>query len=75
MTLLINLELINKQQEKYNISDNEMAKALGFKDRSTYYKYKTGAYAFKAEMLPTLKTKLKIPYSHFFVQRSSETEQ
>jgi ACT domain-containing protein len=72
---MINLELINSQQKKLHISDEEMAKALGFKDRSTYYKYKTGSYAFRADMLPQLKVMLKIPYSNFFTKKSSKTEQ
>lgn len=72
---MINLELINFQQKKLHISDEEMAKALGFKNRSTYYKYKTGSYAFKADMLPQLKVMLKIPYSKFFTKNSSKIEQ
>lgn len=65
---MIDLNLINVQQSNMNISDEEMAKMLGFSDRSTWYKYRTGAYAIKAEMLPKLSKKLHINYEDFFVK-------
>lgn len=72
---MINLEMIVSRQSKLGISDDEMAKMLGFSDRSTWYKYKTGAYAIKAEMLPLLSKKLNVTYADFFTQSSSKTEQ
>lgn len=72
---MINLKLIVSRQNDLNISDGVMAKKLGFSDRSTWYKYKTGAYSIKAEMLPTLSKELNIKYSDFFAQNSSKVEQ
>lgn len=71
----INLEIIKSKRKQLNISQNEMAEILGFKSASTYYKYESGEYSLKANMLPIISKTLKIPMKKFFVYESSKTEQ
>lgn len=62
----INLELIKSKRIKLNITLKEMSDELGFKNASTYLKYESGAYTFKAEHLPVLSSVLKTPMENFF---------
>ncbi|KRI37826.1 hypothetical protein APC20_15415 [Acinetobacter baumannii] len=46
----------------------EMAEELGFKNASTYLKYETGEYLFKANHLPLLSKKLKCTINQLFFE-------
>ena len=63
---LINLKFIKTRRSELGISQQEMAEKLGFKNASTYFKYETGVYSFKAEMIPVLATELKCDMKNFF---------
>ncbi|MDO4794171.1 MAG: helix-turn-helix transcriptional regulator [Filifactor alocis] len=65
---MVNLEFIKKRRVEKNISQQKMAEMLGFKNASTYLKYESGEYAFKAEMLPELSRILKTDIKNFFTK-------
>lgn len=72
---MINLELISSRQKELGISDKNMASFMGFSSPSTWYKYRSGSYVIKAEMLPILQRTLKVKnIESFFTQNSSKTE-
>lgn len=48
------------------ISQQKMAETLGFKNASTYLKYESGTYSFKAEMIPILAKILNCSIENFF---------
>lgn len=56
----LNLEYIRSRRIELGLSQQYVAEQLGFKDKSTYLKYESGAYAFKADMLPDLAKILKV---------------
>ncbi|MCR1897806.1 helix-turn-helix domain-containing protein [Irregularibacter muris] len=62
----LNLAYIKERRIKLNLSQQELANKLGFKNASTYLKYENGDYLFKAEMLPELSTILKCKITNFF---------
>ena len=62
----LNLKYIKKQRLKQKISSKEMAAALGLKTSANYYKYETGSYRLKADMLPCLAQKLNCSIENFF---------
>lgn len=51
-----------------------MAELLGFSNASVYWKYETGDYKFKAEILPKLAEILKCNAQNFFTRSSAKTE-
>ncbi|AVM23233.1 helix-turn-helix domain-containing protein [Bacillus pumilus] len=63
-----NLVLIRNRRIELNLSQQELAIALGFKDASTYLKYERGEYAFKAKQLPILAEILQCKVTDFFVR-------
>lgn len=63
----MNLALIKEKRTQQGITLKKMADNLGFKNASTYLKYESGEYSFKAEHLPLLSTTLKIDLENFFV--------
>lgn len=69
----LNLDFIKKRRVELNISLQEMAENLGFKNASTYLKYENGTYAFKAEQLPLLSKILKCNITDFFGQNIAKT--
>ena len=71
---MINLEFIKNKRIQLNISQQKMAEKLGFKNASTYLKYESGEYAFKADMLPLLSDILKEDMTNFFTDSISEIE-
>lgn len=46
----------------------EVANKLGFKNASTYHKYETGEYSFRADMLPKLADILDSKIENFFIK-------
>lgn len=63
---MIDLEYIKNKRQNKNISQQKMAEKLGFRNASTYLKYETGEYAFKADMLPRLSQILDDDIENFF---------
>lgn len=63
---VINLDYIKQRRVNLKISLQEMAEMLHFKNASTYLKYESGAYAFKASQLPELANILKCEITDFF---------
>lgn len=68
----LNLEFIKKRRQELNISLQEMAESLGFKNASTYMKYEEGSYSFKANHLPILANKLDGKIENFFMKNFAE---
>ncbi|MBN6887773.1 transcriptional regulator with XRE-family HTH domain [Cytobacillus horneckiae] len=69
----LNLHFIKRKRQTLNISLQEMAESLGFKNASTYLKYENGTYAFKADQLPTLAIILRCSITDFFINKISKT--
>ena len=69
-----NLKYIQQRREQLGISRRNMAELLGFSNSSVYWKYETGDYKFRAEILPKLAEALKCDAKNFFTQAISETE-
>jgi transcriptional regulator with XRE-family HTH domain len=69
----LNLDFIKNRRQILEISLQEMAEELGFKNASTYLKYETGTYSFKADQLPVLAKVLKCTILNFFDQKISKT--
>lgn len=61
-----NLEFIKLRRKELGITSVTMAKALGFKDPSTYWKHENGQHKFKAEAIPLLAKLLKCQPQNFF---------
>lgn len=70
----LSLGYIKNRRIELGITQQEMAESLGFKNSSTYLKYESGAYAFKAEQLPTLAKTLNCSINDFFNKNIAETE-
>ncbi|OMC76491.1 transcriptional regulator [Paenibacillus odorifer] len=68
----LNLEFIKKRRQELNLSLQEMAESLGFKNASTYMKYEDGTYSFKANHLPILANKLEAKIEDFFIENFAE---
>lgn len=64
---LLNLIFIKDKRQKLNLSLQEMAESLGFKNASTYMKYEDGSYSFKANHLPILAKKLDAKIEDFLL--------
>jgi transcriptional regulator with XRE-family HTH domain len=64
--MLLNLTQIKEKRTKLNISLQDMADDLGFKNASTYMKYEKGIYLFKANHLPIIASKLKCSIESLF---------
>ena len=62
----LNLQYMRSRRQELNISLQEMAEALGFKNASTYLKYEMGDSAFKAIQLPVIAAKLNCQIENFF---------
>lgn len=69
---LLKLDFIKKRRQDLNLSLQEMAESLGFKNASTYMKYEEGEYAFKAYQLPILANKLDCKIENFFNENFAE---
>lgn len=62
----LNLLFIKKRRLEINKTLQEMADCLGMKNASTYLKYESGLYSFKADQLPALAEALKCKITDFF---------
>lgn len=63
---ILNLSFIKERRKKKKLTLQQMAKKLGLSNASVYWKYESGVYAFKAEMLPALAKTLKCSINNFF---------
>ena len=61
-----NLSFIKKRRLELDKTMQEMADSLGMKNASTYLKYETGFYSFKADQLPKLAKTLQCRVQDFF---------
>lgn len=68
----LDLPYIKSRRIKLGMTLQDAADALGIKNASTYMKYENGAYAFKAEQLPTLAKALRCEITNFFNQDIAE---
>ncbi|AJS61598.1 DNA-binding protein [Paenibacillus sp. IHBB 10380] len=68
----VNLSYVKYRRLELNLSLQDMAESLGFKNASTYMKYEDGVYLFKANHLPTLANKLKCKLRNFFEESLAE---
>ena len=64
--LVFDLAYIAKRRKQQRITQQEMARKLGFRQASTYSKYENGDYKIKAEMLPQLASILSCQVTNFF---------
>lgn len=62
----INLKFIKDMRTQNNLTLLQMSEELGFKNASTYLKYESGEYSFKAEMLPILAKVFSCDIVNFF---------
>ncbi|MEH6901386.1 MULTISPECIES: helix-turn-helix domain-containing protein [Bacillus] len=63
---MLDLKFVKSRRNVKQINLQQMARALGFKNASTYMKYETGEYAFKANHLPILAKELDCDIKDFF---------
>lgn len=70
----LDLDYIKNRRIELNITLQDMANNLGFKNSSTYLKYENGSYSFKAEHLPLLSKTLKCNLSDFFTKNVAKIE-
>lgn len=68
----LNLNYIKVRRRQLSLTQQEMADKLGFKNSSTYLKYETGVYSFKADQLPVLAKSLNCKITDFFIQSVAE---
>jgi transcriptional regulator with XRE-family HTH domain len=64
----LNLVFIKNKRESLDITLQDMADKLGFKNASTYLKYENGVYEFKAKQLPILSKVFDCNINDFFKQ-------
>ena len=69
----LRLDYIRQRRIEAGLSLQYVGEQLGFKNASTYFKYETGEYAFKAEMLPTLAKVLNCGIEDFFAKSIANT--
>lgn len=62
----IDLDFIKNKRLELGLSITEMAKSLGFKDGSSYWRYENGEYKLKADMLPKIAEVLNCSIENFF---------
>ncbi len=62
----LNLDFIKNKRMSLNLSLQEVAQRLGFKNASTYLKYENGDYIFRANMLPELANIFGCKIENFF---------
>ena len=67
---IINLNFILTKRVNLNLTLQEMAESMGFKNASTYSKYEKGEYEFKANQLPILAEKLQCKMSDLFFEQN-----
>lgn len=63
----LNLDFIKQRRNLLGLTHQQMAKALSFKNASTYFKYENGTYFLKAIHLPVLAKLLQCYMDDFFI--------
>ena len=71
---IFNLSVIKRRRKFLEKTLKEAAESLGMKNASTYLKYESGAYSFKAEQLPLLAKTLSCEVEDFFTEEVAESE-
>lgn len=66
--LNFDLDYIKNRRKNLKLPLQDTAEKLGFKNASTYLKYESGVYAFKAKQLPELAEILDCDITNFFTQ-------
>lgn len=69
----LDLDYIKNRRIELGITLQEMAEKLGFKNGSTYLKYESGTYSFKADQLPVLSKSLNCNITDFFIKNIAKT--
>lgn len=64
----LDLKHIRDRRIELGLSQQYLANKLGFKNASTYLKYESGDYLFKADMLPMLAKILETDLENFFTK-------
>jgi len=64
---IFSLTYIKNRRIELGMTQQELAKSLGYKGSSTYLKYENGTYSFKAEQLPLLANELNCDILDFFI--------
>lgn len=62
----LDLGFIKSRRIKLELTLQNVAEQLGFKNASTYLKYENGDYLFRANMLPKLASVLDCKVENFF---------
>jgi transcriptional regulator with XRE-family HTH domain len=60
------VEFIKKRREELGISQQEMARKIGFSGASIYCRYEKGQYTFSAPMIPLIAKALKVSINKLF---------
>lgn len=68
-----NLAFIKDRRKELGLTNQQMATELGYRNGSTYHKYESGDYLFKAEKLPVLAKALNCSIEDFFKDKVAET--
>jgi transcriptional regulator with XRE-family HTH domain len=72
--LVLDLSYIKKRRNLLGYTQQDMADALGFKDKSTYSKLENGQQKWRAEQLPDLARVLNCKIINFFTKSVSKIE-
>lgn len=62
----LNLEFLKSKRKDKGITIAQMAEALSLKSPSNYYKYESGEYSLRADMLPVIASVLGCKEQDFF---------
>lgn len=74
MSYTVNLQLIKNARTAHKITVQEMAHALGLKNKSDYSKRENGDTKFKSTEIPMLSNVLGLPIDRFFNQKVDKIE-
>jgi len=65
----LDLAVIKEKRKSLGLTHQALAEELSFKNASTYFKYETGTYAFKADHLPKLASVLQCDLNDLFTKK------
>lgn len=68
-----NLDFLKQQRKRLGFSMRDMARILGFKHASTYFRYEKGYSSFKVDHLTTLAKHLGCDVSDFFTKNVADS--
>jgi transcriptional regulator with XRE-family HTH domain len=63
---VFNLAYITERRKALGLSNQEIARQMGYKDPSTWWKYENGDYKINAEKLPLLAKILRCSIKKFY---------